>query len=150
MAPMDVSKLDRMDRIVALASAVTVIALFLPWWGGSGFGYSSSVSGFSSGYGWLGALLIIAAGVYLVMLRSGSQMPRTSVGPGVLVLGLSAIGTLLVILRWATLPRASSPGGFFTVGPRIGIYFTLIAGVVQVLFSFRLFKRSGESLPWST
>ncbi|MDE3064055.1 MAG: hypothetical protein KGJ36_00095 [Acidobacteriota bacterium] len=146
---MDVSKLDRTDRTVAIASLVTLIAVFLPWWGGSGFGYSTSVSGFGSGYGWLGAILIIAAGVYLVMLRSGSQMPKTSFGPGVSVLGLSAIGAALVILRWATLPRATYPGGFYTVGPRIGIYLTLLAGIIQVVSSFRLFKRSGEAPPWA-
>ena len=52
--------------------------------------FSVSVSGFSSGYGWLGALLIIAAGVYLAMVRAGSNMPNTGVGPGVAVLGRSA------------------------------------------------------------
>jgi hypothetical protein len=148
MATMDISKLDSLDRVVAGASLVALIALFLPWYGGSSGGFSASVSGFGAGFtGWFGAILIIAAGVYLVMLRSGSNMPKTSFGPGVLVLGLSAIGTLLVIIRWASLP--SGGGNGYTYGPRIGLYLTLIAGIVQVVISFRLFKRSGESAPWA-
>ncbi len=153
MAAMDISKLDTMDRIVAGASVVALIALFLPWYGWSDSLYSVSVSGFSSGFwGWLGALLIVAAGVYLVMLRTGSNMPKTSIGPGVLVLGLSAVGTLFVVIRWVTLPRGSyGAGGIssFSYGPRIGIILAVIAGVVQVVISFRLFKRSGEAMPWA-
>ncbi|HWD95016.1 MAG TPA: hypothetical protein VG246_01190 [Acidimicrobiales bacterium] len=107
------------------------------------------MSGFSTGYGWLGALLVVAAGVYLVMLRSGSSMPSTSYGPGVIVLGLSVIGAVLVILRWVTMPRASGAtlGGNFNYGPRIGIILTLIAAVVQAFFALRLFRSTGEALP---
>jgi hypothetical protein len=153
MATMDISKLDRYDRIVAVTALIALVSLFLPWEGWSGSGYSVSVGGFSSGFtGWFGGILIIAAGVYLVMLRSGSNLPKTSIGPGVMVLGLSAIGTLLVIIRWATLPRGSyGVGGVdsFSYGARIGIYLTLLAGIVQVVISFRLFKRTGEALPWA-
>lgn len=149
MAAMDMSKLDTLDRIVAVTGLVALVSLFLPWYGGSGGGFSASVSGFSAGFtGWFGGLLVVAAGVYVVMLRSGSSLPKTSFGPGVAVLGLSAIGTLLVIIRWATLPRAGSAFGGFSYGPRIGIYLTLLAGIIQVVISFRLFKRTGESLPW--
>ncbi|HEV2426744.1 MAG TPA: hypothetical protein VGS61_00835, partial [Acidimicrobiales bacterium] len=71
-------------------------------------------------------------------------------GPGVLVLGASAIGTLLVIIRWATIPRGSYGVGAtsFSYGARIGMYFALIAGIVQVLISFKLFKATGEKMPW--
>ncbi|MGH9019431.1 MAG: hypothetical protein ACRDV0_00200 [Acidimicrobiales bacterium] len=147
----DVSKLDRMDRIVVITAAIALVSLFLPWYGYSSGAFSASVSGFSTGYGWLGALLIIAAGVYLLLLRSGSQMPKTKMGPGVLVLGASAIGTFLVIIRWITVPKGSGGiGGItnYSYGPRIGMYFALIAGVVQVFISFKLFKQTGESMPW--
>jgi len=97
---------------------------------------------FSTSYGWIGAILIIAAAVYLVMLRSGSNMPKNSYGPGVTVLGLSAIGTLIVLLRWLTIPKG------FGYGPQYGMYLTIIAGVVQAVLSYRLFKASGEKVPW--
>ena len=146
----DWKKLDSLDRVVAITAAVTVVSMFLPWYGVSVLGFSSSVSGFGSGYGWIGALLIIAAGLYLVMLRSGSTMPQTSAGPGVIVLGLSAVGALLVVIRWLALPSGGGgvSGDGYNYGPRIGIYFTLIAGIIQAIISFRLFKQSGESAPW--
>lgn len=143
----DFKKLDKLDRVVVITAAIALVALFLPWYGVTSGPFSASVSGFSTSYGWLGALLIIAAGVYLLMLRSGSSMPKTSMGPGVLVLGASALGTLLVIIRWITLPKGGI-GGAYSYGPRIGIYFALVAGVVQAVISFKLFKASGEKLPW--
>ena len=143
----DFKKLDNLDRVVVITAAIALIALFLPWYGVTAGPFSASVSGFSTSYGWLGALLIIAAGVYLLLLRSGTAMPKTSMGPGVLVLGASAIGTLLVIIRWLTLPKGGVTASY-SYGPRIGIYFALIAGIVQAVISFRLFKASGEKLPW--
>jgi hypothetical protein len=138
MAQFDMKKLDTSDRIVAGAAAVTLICLFLPWWGIGGF----SISGFSTSWGWIGAILIILAGLYVVMLRSGSTMPKISYGPGVTVLGLSLIGTIIVILRWITIPSG------FGYGPEYGLYLTMIAGIIQALLAFRLFKSSGEKVPW--
>lgn len=152
MAAFDWKKLSTADRVVAVTALIALIALFLPWYGWSGFGYSYSVSGFSSGYGWLGALLVFASGLYLVMLRSGSNMPKTGYGPGVIVLGGSVIGAIIVILRWVTLPRGSygSALGSFSYGPRVGLILALIAGVVQTIYAVRLFRSSGEALPWAS
>jgi hypothetical protein len=109
------------------------------------------VGAFPPGYGWLGALLVVAAGVYLVLLRSGSNMPKTSYGPGVLVLGASLIGTLIVILRWITLPKGSYgvAGSGFSYGPGFGLILALIACIVQAFFAVRMFRGSGEALPWA-
>lgn len=87
MAFIDVNKLSTIDKVVVGSGAVGLIALFLPWYGFSSPYASASVSGFSAGYGFLGALLIVATGLYLGMLRSGASMPKTSVGPAVLTLG---------------------------------------------------------------
>ena len=148
MAGFDIKKLDTLDRVVVGASAVTLICMFLPWYGVSDLVYSASVSGFSSGWGWLGALLIIAAGLYLALLRAGSNLPKISYGPGVTVLGLSALGTVIVLLRWLTIPSGHFGGGSY--GPMYGMYLTILAGIVQVLISFRLFKQSGEKVPWDS
>jgi hypothetical protein len=146
MAQFDMKKLDTSDKIVAGAAVITLICLFLPWYGVSAGPYSASVSGFSTSYGWLGALLIIAAGVYLVMLRSGSNMPKNQFGPGVTVLGLSLLGTVIVLIRWLTIPKGGFAG--YSYGPQYGMYITILAGIVQVVLAFRLFKSSGEKVPW--
>ncbi len=152
MAGVDWKKMSTIDRVVVIAGAVALIAMFLPWYGYTSGAFSASVSGFSSGYGWLGALLVVAAGAYLLFQRSGSKMPVASMGPGVMVLGLSGIGTLLVAIRWITLPRGSfgvANVAYFSYGPRVGIILALIAGIVQVVCALRLFRRSGESVPWA-
>jgi hypothetical protein len=148
MAQFDINKLDTSDRIVVGAGLLALICMFLPWYGFSGLLGGASYSGFSSGWGWIGALLIVAAAVYLAMLRSGSNLPKTSYGPGVTVLGLSAIGTIIVILRWVTVPKAGFDG--YGYGPKFGMYLTILAGVVQVILAFRLFKASGEKVPWES
>jgi hypothetical protein len=151
MAAFDWKKLSTADRVIAIAGLIGLIALFLPWYGFSSTYGSASVSGFGSGYGWLGGLLVVAGAAYLVLLRSGTNMPKTSIGPAVIVLGASAIGTVIVALRWLTLPRGSfaGAGSGFSYGARIGIYIALVAAIVQVVFSFRIFKASGEAMPWS-
>jgi hypothetical protein len=145
----DWKKYSTADKVITITGVIALIALFLPWEGFSSGPYSASVSGFSTGYGWLGALLIVLAGAYIFFSRGGSNMPKFSYGPGVIVLGLSGIGTLLVIIRWLTLPRASYGGGAYSYGPRIGIFLVLIAGVVQAIFALRLFRASGEAVPWA-
>ena len=149
VAFIDVKKLSSIDKVVVGAGAVGLIALFLPWLGHSSPYGSASQSGFSAGLGLLGALLIIATGVYLGMQRSGAQMPRTSVGPGVITLGASLVGTVLVLLHWLSAPHASVGGGLYSYGPRFGMILELLAGVVQALCALTLFRRSGETVPWS-
>jgi uncharacterized membrane protein len=146
MAQFDMKKLDTSDRIVVGMGLLTLICLFLPWYGVSAGPFNASVSGFSTGYGWLGAILIIVAAGYLVALRSGSNVPKISYGPGVTVLGLSLIGTIIVILRWITIPKGGFSG--YSYGPEYGMYLVILAGIVQVVLAFRLFKASGESVPW--
>ena len=126
MAKFDAKRFSRMDWAVVGAAGVSFICLFLPWYGASYGFYSASVSGWSTSYGWLGGLLIIAAGV-----------------------GAAVLGTLIVILRWITLPSGHAGITGFSYGPRVGIYLTIIAGVVQVVAAVGLFRSSGEKLPWA-
>lgn len=153
MAAFKMQQLSTIDRVVAGAGAIALVSLFLPWYGASTPIYSASVSGFSTSYGWLGGLLIVATGAYLALLRSGTKLPELPAGPGVVVLGASLLGTVIVALRWLTLPSGSaSVGGvtYLSYGPRVGIILTLVVGLVQVGCAFTLFRRSGERVPWST
>jgi hypothetical protein len=149
MAAFDAKKLSPLDWAVGGAGLLALISLFLPWWGASFGPFSSSVSGWSTSYGWLGAILIIAAGAYLVAQRSGVNLGKLPVGPAVIVLGAATLGALIVILRWITIPSGSNGIAGFSYGPRIGLYFTLLAGIVQAVCAFLLFRASGEPLPWA-
>jgi hypothetical protein len=153
MATFEMKRLSTLDRVVVGAAIVGLISLFLPWYGASSLGISASVTGWSTSYGWLGALLIVAAGVYLVLHRSAVDLSRVRYGPAVVVLGASVIGTVIVAIRWASLPRGHAGVQGVTVvsyGPRAGIVIALIVGIVQALCALSLFRASGEKLPWDT
>jgi len=152
MAKFDAKRLSKLDWAVVGAAGVSFISLFLPWYGATDGVFSASISGWSTSYGWLGALLIIAAGVYLAMQRSQVNLSSVPVTPAVAVLGAAVLGTLIVVIRWITLPSGHAGVGGVTVysyGPRVGIFLTILAGLVQVGGAVTLFRASGEKLPWA-
>lgn len=142
MAKFDSKALSKNDWAVVGAAGIAFISLFLPWYGVSLGLISVSATGWSSGYGLLGALLMIASGAYLLAQRSQVNLSKMRLGPGIAVLAAATAGTLLVVLRWLTLPSG--------LGPRVGIILTLLAGLVQVFFALKLFRASGETLPWDS
>ena len=153
MAKFEMKRLSRLDWAVIGAAGLSFISLFLPWYGFSSPAFSASVSGWSTSYGWFGGLLIIAAGVYLAMVRSEFNLSNMPVTPAVVVLGASALGTLIVIIRWISLP--SGHAGVlgitaYSYGAQVGIFLTIIAGLVQVGAALALFRASGEKLPWAS
>ena len=151
MARFDLNRLSKLDRVVVGASVVALAALFLPWYGVTYGSVAASVSGWHTGYGWLGGALIVAAGAYLVTVRSGTR-PGRSGGSAFAVAAMAAAGTLLIVIRWATLPtgRAAYGGAtFFSYGPRVGIFVSIAVGVVSTAAAVVAFRASGERPPWS-
>jgi hypothetical protein len=125
-------RLSTRDRVVIGGAGVAFVAGFLPWWGGAIdlIGEVSS-SGWSAGFtAWAGTLLLATAGVLVVLRRAGVSLPMPVVSPSMLIVAVSAIGLLLVVIRWLNLPRHHGIG--FVVGAKYGIYVALIAGVVEV------------------
>jgi hypothetical protein len=145
----DVKKLDKLDWGVLAAGGIAFIALFLPWYGASVGGFSATVSGWSAGYGLLGALLLIAAAVFFLLLRAEVNLPKLPVTPLIIILAASALGLLLVVIRWISLPRGGGGVGglHYSYGGRVGIWIEVVAGVVEVVSAVLLFRKSGESLP---
>jgi hypothetical protein len=144
MAKFDINKFSTIDKVLGGAAALAVISLFLPWRNYGPFSQSS----FGTGYGWLGGLLIIAAGVYLVLQRSGVDLSKVPAPPSVIILGASALGTLIVLLRWIFI---GSYGGYsfrgFSAGA--GLIIAVICGVVEVVCALMTFRSSGDKLPWA-
>lgn len=147
----DASKLSRLDWGIVGGAGVVFIAGFLPWWGYKGplSIYGGSVSGWSAGFwAWAGVLLLTVAGVYLLLRRMELALPDLPVGPAVAVAGVSALGLLFVIIRWLTLP--SVPAALRgTIGTRYGLWFALIAGLVETGAAIVALRTSGEPLPWA-
>ena len=151
MTAVDLKKLNTLDRCIVGGGAVAFVAAFLPWWGYSGplNLYGSSLIGWNAGFtAWLGSLLLTAAGLHLLLRRSGFSVPGLPFGPAVTVAAASAAGVALVALRWVTLPRLHA-GIAGSVSPRFGIWVALIAGGVQLAAAVLEFRSSGEKVPWS-
>jgi hypothetical protein len=140
----DWKSLSTLDRAIVGGAAVAFIALFLPWWGVGAISFS--VDGWSAGFtAWAGGLLLTAAGVLLLLRRSGATLSFGGAGPAVVVAAVSALGLLLVIIRWASLPRYQG----FGVGAKYGLYIALIAGLVEVTAAVMAMRASGEQMPWA-
>jgi hypothetical protein len=131
VAQFDAKKFTGLDWTIVGCGGIAFIALFLPWYGVSVSGYSASVSGWSTDYGWLGALLILAAGIYMVAEKS-ADLSSISVRPAVIETAAAGLGTLIVIIRISTLPSGSAgfAGFSYSYGPSFGIFLALIAGLV--------------------
>jgi multisubunit Na+/H+ antiporter MnhC subunit len=139
------ARFTRGDKILVVAAFVALISLFLPWFQASVEGYTiQSVSGWGTGYGWMAALLLVAAGVYLVL-----QLGRSAV----VVLALTGLGTFLILLRIGTLPHGQAGGGSvygvqtptFQYGAAAGIVLALLAGVIETVCAFLMFRRRKDT-----
>ncbi len=126
-------------KIGGIAGVVLIINLFLPWYGFSGFGVSSSISAFDSGFfAWSGSLLAIAGAVLLLIAEVGEKKINLgSLQGGQLALLLAGLGTLFIILRWLT----------ETNFVKFGLFLGIIAAAVTTYGAFMSLKASGVGLP---
>lgn len=151
MPGFDLKQIKRNDQgILGAGILFLLLSFFIPFYGYSGRGLGAfgnySVTAWHS-YGWLGVLLIVIA-VAVVALRvfGNASLPKLPVGPNLLVLGLSTLGTLLLLLRGFTYKTAS--GGGISIGLKWGAYVIFILAIAVVVFAFLNFKASGEKLAW--
>lgn len=144
MSTSKLARFSRGDKVLVGSALIVLVSLFVPWYQASVSGYTiQSVSGWGSGYGWLGALCLVAAGIYLVLRRSDVDVPRVPIRSTVLVLSLTGLGTFLVLVRLATLPHGHAGGGLVTYryGPGAGIVLALLAGLIETACAFLMFRR---------
>src|SRR5690349_13828662 len=147
----DLQSLDRNDQVILGAGVAAFIASFFPYWGVSVSGgilghASSSVTAWHS-YATLGLLFVLAAtAVAAMLIFNRAALPESPMSWNFVVLGLSAIGTALLIIRSFTL-QSGHIGGF-SYGLKWGAYVLMIICVVQSVFAFLRFRASGEAFPW--
>jgi hypothetical protein len=145
-------QLNTLDRVIVGAATVAFITLFLPWYDVTiGRDGEISISGSGGFAGSAGAALLTAAGVLVLFRRTGgSQLSGANAGPSAVVAGLAALGLLLVIVRWATLPGPQSGSVFsYSVGPSYGLYLALGAGIVETVAALLALRTAGEQRPWN-
>jgi hypothetical protein len=151
MPGFDLKHVSRNDQGILGAGVVFfLLSFFIPFYGYSGPSFGGlgnyNVTAWHS-YGWLGVLLIIAAaGLVAARVFGNVKLPTLPVGPNLLVAGLAALGTLILLLRGFTYKTAS--GGGASIGLKWGAYIDFILAVVVVVFAVLNFRASGEKLAW--
>ena len=127
----DLSRLSTVDKIVAGATLVTMISLWLPWFTVSikGLGAAGSISGTGDhGWLWLEFLLALALIAYLVARAAWDQLPfRLPFSHETLLIGATGLQFLLILIGFLAIPS----GGFdVSVGWGFGAFLALIASIV--------------------
>lgn len=150
---MDLTKLGRTERILAIVGILAFVDTFLPWYTASAkgelatFGAGSySSNGWSSGFAaWFPLILLIAIGVVAALPAFGRQF---AVRGGYAAIGAAAlVATLLILIRWLTYPSVpADEAALVDAGADFGTYIGLILGVVATVFSYLAFTASGGSI----
>jgi hypothetical protein len=130
---LDASRWTQNDRVVAGASAVLGVSLFLPWFGVSFLGVTVAVNGLTS-HRYLFVVLVMCAVIlgYLVLRMSSLRVvlprPRTH---DRLLLAATAVNFVIVLIGFI-----STPGSAFTnplLSREYGAFVGGIAALVAVL-----------------
>ncbi|MDX6230407.1 MAG: hypothetical protein QOI76_3797 [Frankiales bacterium] len=147
----DLKNLDRLDQVVLGAGVLgLIVSIFFPIWGLSvnvkglgGGGNSISAWHGLAGFGML--LVLVATAIAAVRVFAAANLPKMPIGVNLLTFVLSALGTVIVIIRELTYPHASLPG--YSYGVKWGGYLLFILLIAQAVAAFLLFKKSGEVMP---
>ena len=134
-ASWDFSRLTSADKIVAGATLVTMISIWLPWFSGryTALGQTStgSVSG-TGDHGWLWLEFIVALVVlaYLASRAAWDQPPfRLPVAHETALIAATGLQFLLIVIGFLAMPSSDGIAGF-TVSWDFGAFLALIASVV--------------------
>ena len=156
MAQTDVRQLPRNDQGVLAAGVLVFIASFFPYYGYSLSGKVGNPLGINASHSWtawhsyatLGLLLVLAATIVAaVQVFAGESLPEMPVSWNLVVLGLSALGTLLFIIRSFTLD--SGDIGPLSYGLKWGAYVVMILCLAHTAFAFLRMREAGEPMPWA-
>jgi hypothetical protein len=156
---LDISRLRRADQIIAGgAIALFVFLFFFKWYGvstnvnsvaGVHIGGSFSRSGWDTftNSRWIWLLTIIVA-LGAVVLVAGQRKLDIPVQPSVIVAGLGALSTLLILYRIVHHPTASASFGTYhaSAGIKIGIWLGLVAAAVVTYGGYLAMKEEGTSI----
>lgn len=141
---MDFNKLSTGMKLVLVGGALTLVAIFMPWFRVSlgPFG-SVSANAFSSGFwAWAGCLLVVAGAAVLLVKELGtSEVKAGGFGTEQIAFFAAAAGLVFMIIRFVTMPSASGLGG--GAGAGMGLFMGLIGGGLVAYGAFTVMKDAG-------
>jgi len=131
----DLNRLTKADKIVAVATLITMISLWLPWFSGKysalGITSSATVSGTGvHGWLWLEFILALALLVYLAARAAWDRLPFTLpiAHERLLVVG-TAVQLLLIVIGFFAMPPTNGVQGL-SISWDFGAFLALIASIV--------------------
>jgi hypothetical protein len=126
----DLNRATTVDKVVAVATFVTLISIWMPWFTFSYLGSSGSGSGTAEhGWLWLEFLLALVLIAYLVARVAWDKLPfgQPVAHERVLVVG-TAVQLLLILIAFIDLPSSGVSG--ISVGWGFGAFLGLLAALV--------------------
>jgi hypothetical protein len=126
----DLNRATTVDKVVAVATFVAMISIWLPWYTASYLGYSGSGSGTSvHGWLWLEFLVALVLIAYLVARVAWDKLPFSlPVAHEPLLIVGTALQLLLILIAFIALPSAGLSG--VSVGWGFGAFVGLLAALV--------------------
>jgi hypothetical protein len=151
---MDLTKLGRTERVLAIVGLLAFIDSFLPWYSVSVKGSLAALGGTGglSGnawdigfWAWFPMLLLLAIGVVVALPAIGRNV---SVRGGYAAFGAAALlATIIVLLRWLTYPSVpAEDAAFIDASADFGTYLGLILGILATVFAYLGFTAAGGTL----
>jgi hypothetical protein len=126
----DLNRATTVDKVVAVATFVALISIWMPWFTVSALGYSGSASGTTvHGWLWLEFLLALVLIAYLVARVAWDKLPfNLPVAHAPLLIVGTAIQLLLILIAFIDVP--SSGVASVSVGWGFGAFLGLLAALV--------------------
>ena len=134
-ANFDLSRLTTVDRIIAGATLVTMISLWLPWFSGKYSALGETSTGTISGTGdhgwlWLEFILALVLLAYLAARAAWDELPfRVPVAHTTLLIAGTGLQFLLILIGFFALPSTDGIQGF-SISWDFGAFLALIASIV--------------------
>jgi hypothetical protein len=152
----DLGRLTRVDRVVAGATFVTMISIWLPWFTGHYHALGVTTAGSVSGTGlhgwlWLEFLLALALLAYLGARAAWDQLPvRLPVAHELVLAAATGLQFLLIVIAFLARPSTDGLAGYsvsWDFGAFLAIIASVVAGapVVYPLVKAYLDRRGGAS-----
>jgi hypothetical protein len=144
--------------IAAGSGAVLILSLFLEWYNVSGKGLAASIGsqGFSGweSLGFIDILLFLigAVAIAVAVLRAMNTMPRQlPASPGLILLGLGGIATLLVLFRLISTGNFGHPeaSAFIDISRSFGIFVAFLAAIGVTVGGWLTWNEEGKPTPGS-
>ena len=131
----DLNRLTTVDKVVAVATLVTMISLWLPWFSGKYSALGETSTGTISGTGdhgwlWLEFILALALLAYLAARAAWDQLPfRLPVAHATLLIAGTGLQFLLILIAFFDMPSTNGVPGL-SISWDFGAFLALIASIV--------------------